>query len=217
VLRLLKNAKSRVDNERQAVDATKARLEIIAEEISNATTEARKQRDELRRLRDGYESLSLQLITMANSAGFLWHKDAEGRFLFASQDWCNFFWRDHACDVVGFTDQELAERFRVRFPKGVFTFGDTTTCVGSDVITIEKRARCRFFELGEVRECPEDTSPKVILQTEKTPLYSKAGRFIGTVGMAMKLSWDEFCQMRKSLNESGRLKKFCETLYLIND
>lgn len=212
--RLLK-IESQARQGQEAVGQVQTRLKSLSSNIQDAVEVARKQRAELERMRDAYKTMSMQLSQMANAAGFLWHKDADGRFLFASQEWCDFFYRDHACDLLGLNDKELVQRFWKRYPMGTFTFGDPKTCVGSDEFTIKAGKRCRFFEIGVVKTGPDDPSPPVFLQTDKTPLYDKEGAFIGIVGMAMSMTRQEYMKLKDAFRKSDKIERLCETLFYI--
>lgn len=216
LMRLFGQAKDRLSKAAKETEKQVSELRALAEVIQAATGEARKQREELRLMRDAYASIASQLATMANSAGFLWHKDRHGRFIFASQQWCEFFWNDTSCDVEGLTDEELAEKFLLKHPSGVFTFG-RDVCIGSDEITITKKKRCRFLECGVIKTSPKDQRPHVVLQTDKTPLYDKQGQYVGIVGMAMQMNCEDCKRNLKEWLQNSVVEKINDTLYYIHD
>lgn len=213
--RIFKNAGNKLDNAVKDTERQAANLRKLAYTIQDATQEARKQREQLRSMRDAYAAIASQLATMANAAGFLWHKDSLGRFIFASHPWCKFFWNDSICDVEGFTDEELAIKFLKRYPRGTFTFGKEI-CVGSDAFAIRKKKRCRFIECGMIRKDPEDPRSHIVLQTDKTPLYDKSGNYIGIVGMAMQLDCEDFKRNISYWVEKEFVEKLSDTLFYIH-
>ena len=181
---------SKLRRAKAGVEHEAGELNSLARVISDATAEARKERDELRILKTAYEDLANQLIGMIHTAGYLWQKDAAGRHLFASQSFCELFWRDSVCDVYGQTDADLLDRFWKRFPEGVFTFGDNGVCDGSDEYMIKQGRKCRFLELGWVQTSKESMEPMLALRVDKTPIYHE-GEYTGYVGMAMRMDCEE--------------------------
>lgn len=145
------------------------------------------------------------------AGGFVWIKDAGGRYVFCDNTFCNFFFRmDPSESVVGFTDVELLDAFRKR-TKLRHTYGDL--CMSTDQHCVERGRKCRYIEVCYIDE------RLVILDVVKTPLFDADGVCTGTVGMAWERSED--CDhIEKDLvmfKKDGRLIQLCDNVYWVKD
>lgn len=143
------------------------------------------------------------------AGGFVWIKDADGRYVFCDNSFCHFFFDTPAHEsVVGFTDVELLEAFRSRTKKQ-HTFGEM--CMSTDTHCRDQKTKCRYIETGYI------DGSLVILDIVKTPLFDEAGAFTGTVGMA----WDraEDCDhIQKDISmfkAEGRLEELCTGVFWV--
>lgn len=184
----------------------------LGKELMDSIEAAKREAEVTERIKEGYADLLKQLIGMLNNAGYLWHKDENGEYLFATGEWCEFFWKDSSCDVVGWTDQGLRERFFKRFPEGVFTFAEG--CTVSDEFARNAGKKCRFIEIG--KRGVEKPGEMVALKTDKTPLFFK-DKYIGVVGMAMEMNCHHLTERVKDMVERGVAESIASHVFYLKD
>lgn len=110
------------------------------------------------------------------SAGHMWLKDFEGRYIFCDHTFCHEFFglSSNDCEVIGFNDMELLDAYRTH--TGSHDFGDL--CVSTDTITRDAHAPCHFIEIGRIN------GQLFVLDVIKTPLFDDRGHYEGCVGFA---------------------------------
>lgn len=150
------------------------------------------------------------IITAA--AGYVWLKDFEGRYIFCDHVFCQDFFGlgSNDCEVIGFSDCDLIEAYRVH--SGRHDFGDM--CVETDSITRDYGVPCHFIEFGVVGD------GLFVLDVIKTPLFDDSGRYEGCVGFAWPNKGCNFESVMRCLDTAllnGKAKKIDEKVYQLFD
>jgi len=115
--------------------------------------------------------------------GYMWHKDAEGKYLYCTPSWKTlFFGLESNTDITGKTDIELLNDFRTR-TLSEHTYGNI--CVGTDEHCKNLKKTCYYIEVGYINK------KLFILEVTKTPHFDSKGKYIGIVGIAKDRSKDK--------------------------
>lgn len=114
--------------------------------------------------------------------GYMWNKDAQGRYLYCTPKWKSlFFGLPEDTDIVGKTDIELLNEYRQR--TGLeHTYGNV--CSGTDQHCIEQKHTCYYIEAGYIAD------ELFLLEVTKTPLFDANDTIVGVVGIARNRSND---------------------------
>ena len=114
------------------------------------------------------------------AGGFLWKKDAKGRYEYCDPTWCEVFFKmKHGCDIIGYNDQELLDDFRSDGRQ--HTYG--VACKGTDQHCAKQKQKCHYIEMGWIEK------ELFIIDVIKTPIFIN-DILTGTVGFARDLSYD---------------------------
>lgn len=114
--------------------------------------------------------------------GYMWNKDAEGRYLYCTPKWKSLFFRlSDDTNIVGRTDIDLLNEFRAK--TGLeHTYGNV--CSGTDQHCIAQKQTCYYIEAGYI------AGDLFLLEVTKTPLFDSEGNIKGVVGIARDRSSD---------------------------
>lgn len=122
-------------------------------------------------------------LTVSLIDGYMWHKDAQGKYLYCTPEWKRlFFDLDPHIDVSGNNDIELLNDYRIR-TNNEHTYGNI--CVGTDEHCKQQGHTCYYIEIGYIN------NKIFILEVTKTPHYDINGNYIGIVGIAKDRSQEE--------------------------
>ncbi|AAS97516.1 sensory box histidine kinase/response regulator [Nitratidesulfovibrio vulgaris str. Hildenborough] len=129
-------------------------------------TERNRSQAALADFRNLVEAMSDNMIDM------LWAKDTECRYIFANRAIRENLLHSDDERVLGRTDLHFAERQRHLGHE--HTFGEL--CIDSDRVVLQTRTSGRFREDGKVQ------GRYLMLDVQKSPLYDRQGKLLGTVG-----------------------------------
>ncbi len=171
-----------------------------------------------RAYREMQQMYDLITSTAHAAGGFIWRKNVEGRYLFANRTMCNHLLIPHMKDIkttrectkeiLNKTDDEILSEYAYNNPY-YSTFAEAL--VIADKHTMCSGERSEFLELGRIQGNP------MLVQSVRTPVFSKDGALEGTIGFGLDVSdrCDELLAQVRSWVSIGGAEELHPSVYLL--
>jgi PAS domain S-box-containing protein len=122
-----------------------------------------------------YDRCALLQVVSDNIEGFVWFKDINNKYLFASKRFYELLIDFDIVSINGYTDKELKEKFPSYSQGHLIEF--------SDEITKKELKPCRFYEIFKEKHNQEE----IWLDVKKSPLIVNH-QLMGTIGVAFNIT-----------------------------